>query len=124
MKLPLLPRSFVVACVLVFASLFPLFAGVEKNEDGTYTITGSWTYWPEKDIVAPSGKNDFGEFKTILFKLAVNDFPGMKELKKTPASFIVRARESGDGNGKTLVVEQILEKVGEETPEKPASPAK
>lgn len=109
-----------MACVLIFAALPFLLAGVEKNDDGTYTITGSWTYWPERDLVAPSGKNDFGEYKTILFKSAVNDFAGMKELKKTPAAFKVRARVSGEGADQILVVEEILEKMGDENPAPPA----
>lgn len=100
-----------MAVVVFFFSPAPLFAEVEKNPDGTYTISGSWSYWAEKDIVAPSGKNDFGDYKTILFKLTVNDFAGMKELKKTPAVFKVRARESGEGPDKILVVEEILERV-------------
>ena len=122
MKLPLLPGMMAIVG-LVF-SLAPLFAEVEKNEDGTYTISGTWTYWPERDIVTPSGKNDFGEFKTILFKLAGNEFAGMKELKKTPAVFKVKARVSGEGTDKNLVVEEVLEKVGKANPGETTSPAK
>ena len=94
----------------IFSSV-PLLAEAEKNPDGTYTISGTWTYWAEKDIVAPTGKNDFGDYKTILFKQAVNDFAGMKELKKVPATFKVKARESTDDTGKILIVEEILERV-------------
>ena len=41
----------------------------------------------------------------------MNDFAGMKELKKVPATFKVKARESTDDTGKILIVEEILERV-------------
>jgi len=106
MKHILLP----IVALLLFACLSPLFAGVEKNEDGTYTIIGKWTFWADKDFLAPSGRdNDFGEYKTILFKPSVNEFSGVKEMKQTLATFVVQARESKTPEGETiLVVEQIL----------------
>lgn len=109
--LPMKPLHFLIVIalhLLVFAT--SLSAGVEKNEDGTYTISGKWTYWTERDLFAPSGReNEFGEFKTLLFKPAVNEFEGIREFKQTPATFIVRARESDTEVGdKILVVEEIL----------------
>lgn len=123
MKIHSLPGIAAIIAFISTAWLNPLFAGVEKNADGTYTISGTWTYWAEKDLVAPTGKsNDFGAFSTILFKSNVNDFEGMKALKKTFATFKVKGRESGDGTGKALVVEEILERVDGGVPEKPAPP--
>lgn len=114
-----------VIALISTAWLNPLFGEVEKNADGTYTISGTWTYWAEKDVVAPSGKsNDFGEFNNILFKNPVNDFEGMKALKKTFAIFKVKGRESGAGQEKVLVVEEILERVNGGVIQKPAPPTK
>lgn len=108
MKSSLLP----VVAFLVLAFAPALLAEVEKNEDGTFTISGSWTFWEDRDFLAPSGReNNFGEYKTVLFKQAINDFEGIREMKQTPATFIVSARESKTPEGETiLVVEQILKR--------------
>lgn len=100
-----------LSLLVLFVSVAPLSAGVEKNGDGTYTISGKWTFWPEKELLAPSGReNDFGEFKTLLFKSAVNDFSGVRQLKQSAATFVVKGRESvnPDNGDKVLVVEAIV----------------
>ncbi len=110
MKTRPLPRVATILAILFTAFLPTLFAGVEKNEDGTYTISGTWSYWEDKALIAPSGKgHDFGEFDQIVFKPLANEFEGAKSLKKTNATFKVKAREGGSGGGKILIVEQILE---------------
>ncbi len=98
--------------LLYLAAALSAFAGAEKQEDGTYLLTGSWTFWADKEMLVPTGKMDLGEFKAILFKPSVNEFAGVREMKKTEATFKVKARESTTGSGdKVLVVEEILEKV-------------
>jgi hypothetical protein len=88
-------------------------AGVALQDDGTYLISGTWTFWPDKEILAPSGReNDFGEFETILFKPDANEFEEVYGFKKTSATFKVRARVSTTSQAtKILVVEAILERV-------------
>lgn len=111
-----------IITALIFAGFSsPLLAEVQKNGNGTYTISGTWTFWEEKDLLAPTGKdNDFGEFKTILFKSPVNDFEGIRKYKKKQATFKVKARESQSGGGeKILVVEEILEVVKGADAQKP-----
>lgn len=100
------------AALAVLMTVFPalLDASVEKSEDGTYTISGTWTFWPEKGILAPSGKgNDFGEFQTILFKISGNESFNLKEYKKTFAVFKIKGRESQGEGTKVLIAEEILE---------------
>ena len=93
MKTPSFSRIAAIGILSSTALLPALFAGVEKHADGTYTISGTWTYWAEKDVVAPTGKaNDFGQFSNILFKNIVNDFEGMKALKQTFDTFKVKGR--------------------------------
>ncbi len=112
MKIPPLTRIAIILAILLTASPPTLFAGVEKNEDGTYTISGTWSYWQDKGLIAPAGKTrDFGEFNQILFKPLANEFEGAKSLKKTVATFKVKAREGGSDDGKILIVEQILERL-------------
>lgn len=108
MKFFLLP----VVAFLVLAVAPAVLADVEKNEDGTYTVSGAWTFWADKDLLAPSGReNNFGDYKNILFKPTVNDFEGIREMKQTPATFTVSARESKTPEGETiLIVEQILKR--------------
>lgn len=108
MKFFLLP----VVAFLVLAFAPAVLAEVEKNEDGTYTVSGSWTFWADKDLLAPSGReNNFGNYKNILFKPTVNDFEGIREMKQTPATLTVSARESKTPEGETiLIVEQILKR--------------
>ncbi len=121
MKPDPLTRITIITALFVAALSCPLMAEVQKISDGIYTISGTWTFWAEKDLLAPTGKdNDFGEFKTILFKALVSDFEGIREYKKTQATFKVKARESqSDGGEKILVVEQILEVVVDPASQKP-----
>jgi len=105
------PPRILLLSLLFFAVISSAPAGAEKQDDGTYLLTGIWTFWADRDMLAPTGKMDLGEFKAILFKPTVNEFAGIREMKKTPASFKVRARESLTETGeKILVVEEILEK--------------
>lgn len=105
----LLPRSALLALALLGTFVVPARAGVELQDDGTYVISGLFTFWPEKNILAPTGKFDTGEFSSILFKPGVNEFPGVREMKKSLASFQVNARaKTGTGGEKILVVEAIL----------------
>jgi len=106
------PRIFFVCVLPLYGLMASLHAGVEKQEDGTYLLSGAWTFWSDKEMLAPSGKMDLGEYQAILFKPTVNEFEGVREMKKTTATFKVRARESATEIGdKILVVEEILEKV-------------
>ncbi len=107
-KTLLRPLTTVVVLMAVFLPF--LNADIKRNDDGTYTVSGTWTFWPEKDLLAPSGKgNDFGEFQTILFKPSVNEAFNLKEYRKTFAVFKIKGRESQGGGGKVLVTEEILE---------------
>lgn len=106
------PPRILLPVLLLFAAITSAIAGAEKQEDGTYLLTGTWTFWAEKEMLAPTGKMDLGDFKAILFKPAVNEFAGVREMKKTEAIFKVKGRESTTESGdKILVVEEILEKV-------------
>ncbi len=106
------PRIFLVCFVTLSGLMASLHASAEKQEDGTYLLTGTWTFWADKEMLAPTEKMDLGDFKAILFKPTVNEFAGVREMKKTAATFKVKARESATETGdKVLVVEEILEKV-------------
>jgi hypothetical protein len=108
----ILPRFLLVCALMASAILSSAMAGIEKQEDGTYLLTGTWTFWTDREMLAASGKFDLGEFRAILFKPTVNEFEGVREMKKSAATFKVKARESTSPSGeKVLVVEQILEKV-------------
>lgn len=89
----------------------PLLAEVERQDDGTYLLSGQFTFWPDKEILSTTGKFDTGEFSSVIFKQAVNNFEGVREMKKTMATFKVRARVGGGNN--VLIVEEILERVDE-----------
>ncbi len=105
-------RHFLLAVLTFFSVALPALADVEKQADGSYLISGTWSFWSEKDILAPSGQTNLGDYKAVIFKPTVNEFEGVREMKQTPATFLVRARESSKGTGDViLVVEEILQKV-------------
>lgn len=110
---PLIMKTYLtlLLCLVFFGMIAPLPADVEKNDDGTYTVSGTWTFWPEMELLAPSGKeNSFGEFKTVIFKQTANDEFNVRNYKGTFAVFKARARVGHGNSGESnLVVEQILE---------------
>ena len=104
MKTPLIA----IASFLLFAAVAP--AEVEVSDGGTYILTGSFTFWKDKDMLTPFGKFDRGEFDAVVFKPTVNNFEGVENLQNTPASLKVRARETQSPDaGRVLVVTEILE---------------
>lgn len=103
-------KRFALILAVLFSSVLHGRSEVEVQADGTYLLTGTWMFWPEKEILAPYGRFDRGEFAAVVFKPAVNDFEGVRALERTPATLRVRARiNPGENDGKVLVVTEIVE---------------
>lgn len=107
-------RSHLLA--LAFAGCATLLSSAARAEvvsegKGIYTVSGTWTFWAEKSLLAPGGKeNHFGEFQTVLFKPECNEAEEVTKFKKTFATLKVLGRESvNKGGDKVLVAEKILE---------------
>ena len=108
--------------LLVLLAFWPCFAHaeVEDLKDGTYKVTGKFIYYPDKDMLVPSGKgNNYGDFKLIIFKPSALEYPGIHELTTaTHVVFKVKGRpgKSGVDGEPVLIVEQILEWEGGREP--------
>jgi len=102
-------------CLLATLTLLPLlgYADVEDLGDGTYKITGEFVFHADREMLVPAGKgNTYGEFKLVIFKPTVHDYPGIRELTTAaPVVFKVMGRPSTSGidGAPILIVDQILE---------------
>lgn len=101
--------------MLCAAVLLPVLSwgDVEDLGGGEYKVTGTFRFDPDNEMLVPAGKgNTYGEFKIIIFKPSVLEYPGIREM--TAASQVVfkvkgRPGKSGVDGEPVLIVEQILE---------------
>lgn len=109
-KPPIVMRYLQVLCAWLFLSAAWCRADVTIEADGVYILTGNWMYWKEKNLLAPYGKFNRGEFDAIVFKGSSNEFNGVKELNNTPATIKAHGRVNQGGQaGKVLVITDIIE---------------
>lgn len=99
------------ATVLLFSLSSVLFAGIEKQEDGTFIISGPITYMAERNNIFLGSGFDKGEYKNVLLKEPIlAAAPELKNCKKTEVSLKVQAREAAGADGvKTLIAEKLVE---------------
>lgn len=110
-----------VATLLVSVSS-SLFAGVEKQDDGTFIISGPVSYIAERNNIFLASGFDKGDYKNILLKEALlTAAPSLKNCKKTEVSLKVQGREITDAAGvKVLIAEKLVEVIN--GPAAPATP--
>ncbi|OJV22414.1 MAG: hypothetical protein BGO12_07960 [Verrucomicrobia bacterium 61-8] len=109
-KPPILMKYLQVLCAGLFLSAAWCQADVTIEADGVYILTGNWMYWKEKNLLAPYGKFNRGEFDAIVFKEKANEFDGVKELNNTPATIKAHGKvNQGEQARKVLVITDIIE---------------
>ncbi len=97
--------------LLLFSLSSVLFAGVEKQEDGTFIISGPISYLAERNNIFIANGFDKGEYKNVLLRDSIlAAAPELKNCKKTEVSLKVQGRELGGADGvKTLVAEKLVQ---------------
>ena len=114
---------------LIISVSSTLFAGVEKQEDGTFIITGPLSYLAERNNIFLAAGFDKGDYKNILLKEAIiTAAPALKSCKKTEVSLKVQGKELTDAAGlKVLIAERLVDVISgpssSETPATPKAPA-
>lgn len=99
------------ATVLLLSLSSLLFAGVEKQEDGSFIISGPVSYMSERNNIFLAGGFDKGEYKNVLLKEPiVAAAPALQSCKKTDVTLKVQGREIVGADGsKVLIAEKLVE---------------
>ena len=96
--------KILMTCLLFLIACLKTQAEIVEIDPETFEISGCFTFWADRNLRAPTGTNDWGEIKSVVFKPNASAVPEVLDLKKTRATLKAKARVTSG----ILVVTEIL----------------